>query len=58
MATHELHSSPETCHWGYFDSQLKPNLSIKSGDIATIHCVSGAAEILPKPPMNVLPEHL
>ena len=24
MATHELHSSPETCHWGYFDSQLKP----------------------------------
>ena len=57
MATHELHSSPETCHWGYFDSQLKPQLRIKSGDIATIHCVSGAAEILPEPPMNVLPEH-
>ena len=47
MATHELHSSPETCHWGYFDSQLKPSLRIKSGDIATIHCVSGSAEILP-----------
>ena len=47
MATHELHSSPETCHWGYFDSQLKPQLRIKSGDIATIHCVSGAKEILP-----------
>ena len=57
MATHELHSSPETCHWGYFDSQLKPSLRIKSGDIATIHCVSGSAEILPQPPMNVLPEH-
>ena len=57
MATHELHSSPETCHWGYFDSQLKPSLRIKSGDIATIHCLSGSAEILPKPPMNVLPEH-
>src|SRR5260221_13012808 len=57
MATHELNSSPETCHWGYFDSQLKPSLSIKSGDIATIHCVSGAAEILPGEPFNVLPEH-
>src|SRR5258708_36720561 len=57
MATHELHSSPETCHWGYFDSQLKPQLRIKSGDIATIHCVSVSAEILPGEPFNVLPEH-
>jgi acetamidase/formamidase len=57
MATYELNSSPETCHWGYFDSQLKPQLRIKSGDIATIHCVSGGQEILPQPPMNVLPEH-
>ena len=57
MATHELHSSPDTCHWGYFDSQLAPQLRIKSGDVATIHCVSGAAEILPGEPFNVLPEH-
>ena len=57
MATHELHSSPETCHWGYFDSKLAPRLRIKSGDIATIHCLSGSKEILPEPPMNVLPEH-
>ena len=57
MATHELHSSPDTCHWGYFDSQLEPQLRVKSGDIATIHCVSGAAEILPGEPFNVLPEH-
>ena len=49
MATHELQSSPDTCHWGYFDSQLKPSLRIKSGDIATIHCVSGSNEILPQP---------
>ena len=56
MATHELHSSPETCHWGYFDSQLPPKLWIKSGDIATIHCLSGSENILPEPPMNVLPE--
>src|SRR4029453_17540377 len=57
MANHELNSSPETCHWGYFDSKLKPALRIKSGDIATIHCVSGSAEILPGEPFNVLPEH-
>ena len=57
MATHELNSSPETCHWGYFDSKLKPALRIKSGDIATIHCVSGSAEILPGEPFNVLSEH-
>jgi len=57
MATHELHSSPETCHWGYFDSKLPPQLRIRSGDIVTIHSVSGAKEILPEPPMNVLPEH-
>ena len=55
--THELNSSPETCHWGYFGSQLKPSLRIRSGDIATIHCVSGSAEILPGDPFNVLPEH-
>src|SRR4029450_6342046 len=57
MANHELNSSPETCHWGYFDSQLKPALRIRSGDIATIHCVSGSAEILTREPFNVLPEH-
>ena len=57
LATHELHSSPDTCHWGYFDSQLKPALRIKSGDVATIHCLSGSKEILPnKPPLNILPD--
>ena len=24
MPHHHLHSSPETCHWGFFDAQLKP----------------------------------
>jgi acetamidase/formamidase len=54
---HELHSSPETCHWGYFDAALKPALTVESGDTVTIHCLSGAQEILPKPPLEVLPEH-
>src|SRR5260221_14382854 len=54
---HELHSSPDTCHWGFFDAALKPVLEIESGDSVTIHCLSGAPEILPKPPLEVLPEH-
>ena len=58
MAAHELHSSPETCHWGYFDSRLAPVLRAASGDTVTIHCLSGGPEILPGPPFRVLPEHL
>ena len=54
---HELQSSPETCHWGFFDAALKPALEVESGDTVTIHCLSGAPEILPKPPLEVLPEH-
>ncbi len=57
MTAHQLDCSPETIHWGYFDSQLAPKLRVKSGDTATIRCVSGAAEILPDPPFAILPEH-
>src|ERR1700737_3779916 len=32
MTHHHLHSSPETCHWGFFEARLKPVLSIESGD--------------------------
>src|SRR6266480_4585886 len=32
MPHHHLHSSPETCHWGFFDAKLKPLLTIASGD--------------------------
>ncbi len=44
---HTLHASPETCHWGFFDSALKPVLSVASGDTVTVDCVSGPPEILP-----------
>ena len=36
MTHHHLHSSPETCHWGYFEARLKPVLTIKSGDEVTV----------------------
>jgi acetamidase/formamidase len=57
MAIAVLHSSPKTVHWGYFDAKLKPVLSIKSGDSVTIECLSGGPEMLPDPPLVVLPEH-
>ncbi len=56
MTAHELHSSPETVHWGYFDARLKPKLHVRSGDTVTIHCVSGAPDIVPEPPYRMLPE--
>lgn len=56
-AHHELGTSPETAHWGYFDAKMKPVLEIQSGDTVSIHCVSGAADILPGAPFHVLPEH-
>ena len=36
MLHHHLHSSPETCHWGFFDASLKPVLTVASGDEVTI----------------------
>jgi acetamidase/formamidase len=52
-----LKSSPQTIHWGYFDSKLEPKARVKSGEMVTIECVSGAREILPDPPFAILPEH-
>ena len=47
MAHHHLHSSPKTCHWGYFDAALKPVLTIASGDEVTIDTISGGPEVVP-----------
>jgi acetamidase/formamidase len=47
MAHHHLSSSPETCHWGFFDATLKPVLSIESGDEVTVDTISGGPEVLP-----------
>ena len=29
---HELHPSPDTVHWAFFDAALKPLIEIESGD--------------------------
>jgi acetamidase/formamidase len=47
MAHHHLHSSPETCHWGFFEARLSPALTIDSGDEVTIETISGGPEVVP-----------
>jgi acetamidase/formamidase len=56
-AHHVLNSSPETCHWGYFDAALKPVLTVESGDRVTVHTLSGGPGELPSSGFEVLPEH-
>ena len=59
MATtdHELAASPATCHWGSFDAQLAPVLTIEPGDRVTVHTVNGGPDALPGAGFRVLPEH-
>ncbi len=53
---HQLYSSPETVHWGFFDGSLRPVLRVNSGDRVTFHCVSGEPDDMPEDPSRVLPE--
>lgn len=46
---HELASSPQTVQWGVFDARIPPVLEIASGDRITIHTVTGAPDVTPKP---------
>jgi acetamidase/formamidase len=54
---HLLRSSPQTCHWGFFDSALPPVITVQSGDVVTIETLSGAAEVIPPPCFDMLSEH-
>ncbi len=56
MRHHTLESSPETCHWGYFDAAQKPVLTIASGDEITIETVSGKPDTMPPAGFIVPPE--
>jgi acetamidase/formamidase len=49
MPTHRLDAAPETVHWGFFDSALKPLITVDPGDTVTISTVSGGPEANPKP---------
>jgi hypothetical protein len=36
MPIPHLQPGPDTVHWGYFDAQLHPHLTIESGERVTI----------------------
>ena len=58
MTDHRLGSSPETCHWGFFDAALPPVLTIRSGDRVTIEAISGGRDVLPPADFTLLPDHV
>src|SRR5437868_12166443 len=47
MTPHHLHSSPKTCHWGFFEAKLKPVLTIASGDEVTVDTITGGPDVVP-----------
>ncbi len=57
-AKHELKSSPETVHWGFWDASLRPVLTVRSGDEVTVHTVSGSPDNLPEDRRRIPPELL
>lgn len=58
MQTHQLKSSPDTVHWGWFDAALPPVLTVDSGDRVTIESISGGPANLPGEGFEVPPELL
>jgi len=58
MTHHHLTSSPETCHWGYFDASLKPVLVVRSGDEVTVETLSGGPDVLPTDARFPIPPEL
>ena len=47
MGRHELKTTPETVHWGYWDASLPPVLRVGSGDEVTVQTLSGNPAYLP-----------
>lgn len=49
-AIHQLKATPETVHWGYFSPEIKPALTVRSGDLieaeAVTHHAGDAPELM------------
>jgi acetamidase/formamidase len=58
MSHHHLSSSPETCHWGFFEAGLKPVLTVDSGDEVTIDTISGGPDVVPDRSKFHVPQEL
>lgn len=50
---HRLDAGAKTVHWGYFDGELAPLLTVDSGETVVISTVSGGPEVMPPPPLKV-----
>ena len=48
MKTHEISANPGNVHWGFFDYNLKPVMTIRSGDRLVANTLSGHPDLLPK----------
>ena len=57
MDTHELTPTVDTVHWGVLDGTLEPVLEIGSGEIVTVHSLSGAEDEVPPDLKRHLHEH-
>jgi acetamidase/formamidase len=55
MKHHTLKSTVDTVHWGYFDAEVRPVLTIDSGDRVTVETVSGAPDVMPPPGSGLAP---
>lgn len=55
--THTLDASAAACHWGCFSSEIKPVLSIESGDTVVIQTISGGPQVLPPEGFDVPPAY-
>ena len=53
MSVQRIDAGPETVHWGFFESGLKPLLTIDSGERMTLSTVSGTPDQMPEPPLTV-----
>src|SRR5215813_4676991 len=50
-----LEPTPDTVHWGFFDAALPALATVASGERITISTVSGAADMMPGPPLAIPP---
>ena len=46
MATRELDTTVDTCHWGFYDAALPPVLTMASGDTLVVKTESGRKDFL------------
>ncbi len=47
MTKHHIEPGPDTVHWGFFDAERKPLLTVDSGETVTMSTVSGMPDQMP-----------